>query len=183
MGNIRWIYPLFAMLLTSFSSKNIVNEVPVSTPIIVTHTVTVIMKKDLHQFMIDMARRESNNHYRVVNNKGKLGKYQFDRKTLHAIGFNVPDSVFLNDSLMQDSAMIALIKHNDRLLRPFWKYRGTYVNGIYITRSGLLAGAHLVGVGGVETFFDPSLGYRTEDSNGTSVEEYIELFANYNIRF
>jgi len=61
------------------------------------------------------------------------------------------------------------------------KYVGKTINGIRITQSGLLAGAHLVGPGGVKDFLQSNGKIDVKDKNGTPVSSYIKKFAGYNI--
>jgi hypothetical protein len=140
---------------------------------------------DLTDFMTKLAKIESDNDPRAVNRFGMMGKYQFSPRTLRLMGFKVSREEFLNNEELQDSALIAYMKENRRILsRIIRKYENTYVNGVYVTRSGILASAHLAGHGGVWAFFDPEKhSYATADANGTSVEMYMKKFANYHIGF
>jgi len=59
---------------------------------------------------------------------------------------------------------------------------GTTVNGVLITPSGLLAGAHLVGQGGVWCALGcSSCSSAAQDANGTKAEEYMQKFGGYEI--
>tara|TARA_R110000803_G_scaffold37781_4_gene81570 strand:- start:28783 stop:29373 length:591 start_codon:yes stop_codon:yes gene_type:complete len=138
--------------------------------------------KGHNTFLNDIGFRESSNNYKAVNQYGYLGKYQFGRKTLNAIGFKaVSNREFLSSPSIQEEAMIILLKKNKRTLRrEIKKYSGKTVNGIYITESGLLAAAHLGGAGNVRKFFRK--GKNFTDGNGTPITSYMELFANYKIK-
>lgn len=140
---------------------------------------------DLTDFMVKLAKIESDNDPRAVNRFGMMGKYQFSPRTLRLMGFKVSREEFLNNEELQDSALISYMKENRRILsRIIRKYENTYVNGVYVTRSGILASAHLTGHGGVWAFFDPEKhSYATADANGTSVAMYMKKFANYHIGF
>lgn len=140
---------------------------------------------DLDDFMVKLATIESDNDPRAVNRFGMMGKYQFSPRTLRLMGFKMTKEEFLNNEELQDSALVAYMKENRRILnRIIRKYENTYVNGVYVTRSGILASAHLTGHGGVWAFFDPeNHSYATADANGTSVEMYMKKFANYYIGF
>ncbi len=59
------------------------------------------------------------------------------------------------------------------------KFIGKIINGQLITPSGLLAGAHLVGVGGLKEYFNGN--YTKSDKSGTPVSKYIRQFAGYNV--
>ena len=132
-------------------------------------------------FLHAIGFRESTNNYKAVNQFGYLGKYQFGRKTLNAIGFKkVSNREFLSNPSIQEQAMLILLKRNKRTLRrEIKKYVGKTVNGVYITESGLLAAAHLAGAGNVRKFFRK--GYEFYDGNGTKMTSYMVKFANYNL--
>lgn len=80
----------------------------------------------------------------------------------------------------QDLAMKQLLKNNTAYLGDYIdKWVGKTKKGVKITKSGLLAGAHLLGPSNVKRFLDT--GYITRDANGTPITEYIEKFGGYNI--
>lgn len=134
-----------------------------------------------NKFLDDIGFRESSNNYKAVNQFGYLGKYQFGRNTLNAIGFeDVSNYEFLSQPNTQELAMATLLKKNKHTLRrEIKKYVGETVNGIYITESGILAAAHLGGAGNVKKFF--RRGYEFEDGNGTKMTSYMVRFADYNL--
>ena len=121
------------------------------------------------------------NNYKAVNQFGYLGKYQFGRKTLNAIGFkDISNYEFLSNPEIQEEAMLVLLQKNKHTLRrEIKKYVGETVNGIYITESGILAAAHLGGAGNVKKFFRK--GHEFEDGNGTKMTSYMVRFADYNL--
>ena len=137
--------------------------------------------KDHSKFLEDIGFRESSNNYHAVNQFGYLGKYQFGRKTLNALGYeNVSNREFLENHSIQEEAMYALLNHNRKVLRrQISKYVGETVAGIYITESGLLAAAHLAGPGNVRKFLRK--GYEFKDGNGTKMTSYMTLFSNYRL--
>ncbi len=139
--------------------------------------------KNHNQFLEDLGMRESSGNYKAVNQFGYLGKYQFGRKTLNALGFDkVSNREFLANSSIQEEAMFALLLHNKRILRrQIEKYHGQTINGIYITESGILAAAHLAGPGNVKKFFRK--GYEFHDGNGTKMTSYMIKFSNYKLEF
>lgn len=139
----------------------------------------------MRKFLDAMARSESNNISDTVNALGMMGKYQFSVSTLKRLGLNIDRETFLQNEALQDSAMMINLKYNFEHLYPIIRtYNRRWVNGVYVTTSGILAGAHLVGIGGVRTFFYPNLyRFRTVDANGTSVANYMMKFANYRISF
>jgi len=80
----------------------------------------------------------------------------------------------------QDMAMKQLLKNNLGYLGDYVdKWVGKTKNGIKITKSGLLAGAHLLGPSNVKKFLDN--GEVAEDANGTKITEYIKKFGGYSV--
>ena len=157
-----------------------VKEVSVITPKLEVKTEMPIVKNH-SKFLDDIGFRESSNNYKAVNQFGYLGKYQFGRNTLNAIGFDsISNYEFLSNPSIQEEAMLTLLKKNKHTLRrEIKKYVGQTINGIYITESGILAAAHLGGAGNVRKFFRK--GYEFEDGNGTKMTSYMVRFASYNL--
>ena len=155
--------------------------IEVMVPEIKVSKVEIPVVKNHSLFLQDIGFRESTNDYKAVNQFGYLGKYQFGRKTLNAIGFkNVSNREFLANPSIQEEAMLVLLKRNKRTLRrEIKKYVGETINGIYITESGILAAAHLGGAGNVRKFFRK--GHEFEDGNGTKMTSYMIRFSDYNL--
>lgn len=61
------------------------------------------------------------------------------------------------------------------------RFDGKWYQGIYITESGLLAGAHLVGSHGLRAWLEESSGVRIVDAKGTHVSEYVRMFSKYDL--
>ena len=142
-----------------------------------------VIVKDHSLFLEDIGMRESFGNYKAVNQFGYLGKYQFGRRTLDALGFEkVSNREFLSNASIQEEAMYALLTHNKKILRrQIEKYHGQTINGIFITESGILAAAHLAGPGNVKKFFRK--GYEFKDGNGTKMTSYMVLFSGYKLEF
>jgi len=140
-----------------------------------------LVVKNHDKFLEDLGFRESSGNYKAVNQFGYLGKYQFGRKTLNALGYeDVSNRVFLANPSIQEEAMYDLLIHNKKILRrQIEKYDGQTINGIYITESGILAAAHLAGPGNVKKFFRK--GYEFRDGNGTRMTSYMKKFSNYQL--
>lgn len=68
--------------------------------------------------------------------------------------------------------------------RSFNEYYGKIINGIEITESGAIAGAHLVGDGGLGSFLGISGfkgNYKEIDGNNIHISKYIEMFNHYDL--
>ncbi len=159
-------------------------------------------KGNYRQYFDTLSMKESSNRYHAINQKGYLGKYQMGEMALTQAGFykthnnkyhnhwkgnwshNITGkSDFLNDQKMQERAVRIYTSENWRLIKHYHldKFIGTIHNGIEITTSGLLAGAHLVGVGGLRKFLLE--GEDVTDGNNTPVSEYIIEMAGYHTPF
>lgn len=138
-------------------------------------------KGNLTKFLHAIGKMESGNRYDIVSEHNMFGRFQFSRTTLR--GYNVNEFEFLSNPALQDSIMIQYLKDNKKNLRKYIKqYANKWVNNIYITESGILAAAHLVGPGGVRTFFDPvNHNYLTVDANGATAGMYMKKFGNYKL--
>lgn len=137
---------------------------------------------ELEKFLSHMAERESDNTLHVVNRFGMMGKYQFDPSTVKMLGFKVTKKEFLSNAELQDSVMVANMRLNNQELNSIIKrYDGKVVKGIKITRSGILAAAHLAGPQNVMNFFQNTDWKGRTDANGTSIREYMKTFAGYKL--
>ena len=89
---------------------------------------------------------------------------------------------FLNCPEGQDYAIAAYHKVVCRYIRAYdlEQYIGKSYCGVKVTRSGLLAGCHLVGIGSMKKAL--ASGEPSYDGYGTPASEYLELFGGYNIR-
>lgn len=139
-------------------------------------------KYSFENYLEDIANRESSGNQYSINRYGMMGLYQFNPKTLSFLGYSKDN--YLNSIKMQNDAMISYLKFNKTILKPYIeKYNGKYYNGIYITESGILAGAHLTGAGGVIEFFEKKGKYKVYDGNNVHISEYIEEFSGYNLAY
>ena len=126
-----------------------------------------------------IAKRESQGQYKLVNTFGYMGKYQFGRSALRAIGIR-DFNKFLHDPALQEKAFEALCARNKYELKDeIARYDGKTVAGIKITESGILAAAHLGGAGSVKRFFKSNGTRYLRDGYGTSIRSYMRKFGGY----
>lgn len=131
-------------------------------------------------FLEAIGHRESSNRYDVVNGWGYMGKYQFGRKTLKNLGYDVTRKEFLNSPYLQEQAMLDLLNHNKKILNNYIEYwDGKKINGNVITESGILAAAHLAGPDNVKRFLKK--GEEFKDGNGTKLTSYLTEFSGYKL--
>src|SRR5690606_20634031 len=126
-----------------------------------------------------VAFKESRGNYRVINDFGYVGKYQFGIETLKLIGIYNVDQFLYNPEL-QEKAFMANAQRNKYVLRnDISRFEGKSISGILITESGILAAAHLAGPGSVKKFLR-SYGNETfSDAFGSSIRFYMKKFSGY----
>ncbi|NWE92847.1 type I secretion C-terminal target domain-containing protein [Pseudomonas reactans] len=149
------------------------------------------------EFYESLGQRESSGNYTAENSAGYKGKYQMGEAALIDTGYVLPDddpydnnysggwtgkggvnstSDFLNSPAAQEQAVRELSARNWETIKALGldAYIGTTVNGVLITKSGLIAGSHLVGVGKVKEFLESNGSSVPVDGNGVPVTEYID---------
>lgn len=155
-------------------------------------------------FLTAVGQIESGNNYSFVSWPGYLGRYQFGEEALKAVGFYNGDSTsaidftgswsataasygvtdkasFLSHPAAQDAAMslwtTKIVADLDTLgLR---QYDGHVINGVNLTTSGLIAGAHLVGVWSLQSYLQSGGAVDPVDPNGEPVSDYIRRFNDF----
>ena len=133
---------------------------------------------ETEMFLNAVGMRESSNRYDVVNGWGYMGKYQFGKRTLKNLGYDISKKEFLNSPHIQEMAMLDLLSHNKKILQSYInQYSGVIVDGTKITESGILAAAHLAGPGNVKRYFKK--GKQFKDGNGTKLTSYLTNFSGY----
>src|SRR3954452_16081982 len=149
---------------------------------------------------------ESNSNYGNLNETyGFAGAYQIIEDSLQRIGYykgaatpNKNDwtggwtgkdgissiSDFLSHPAVQDKAFMQLQQwvwttgFTDFNVKP---YIGQTINGVTVTESGLLAGAHLVGSPALLKYLSSHGASTPTDPYGTQVSKYIEMFNGYDV--
>lgn len=137
--------------------------------------------KNLSSFCFEMGRKESSGRYDIINRFGYIGKYQFGQHLLNFYQIN-DVKTFLNSPKLQEDLFKKSLSHNKFILKEdIETFRGKTINGITITESGILAAAHLSGVSSVKKFLKSNGNFTFEDGNGTSLEDYLAHFSNYDL--
>ena len=126
---------------------------------------------------------ESGSNYKKVNRFGYLGKYQFGKGTLKMYGVRNLSEYRLNPELKEKVFWMNVMRNKWILRREISWYSNRYLNGTYISESGIIAAAHLSGPGNVKKFLkshcNPELDKR--DANGTSISDYLNIFKDYDL--
>jgi len=154
-------------------------------------------KNGFREFAYLLGQRESNNDYEAKNSFGYLGAYQFGMARLCDLGLTerikegmsndcfkwkdgMSEEMFLNSPEVQDQLFF---RHCTDLAGTINKEFGNEIGkqkyGVLITLSGLIAGAHLLGLGGVRNFINK--GEVGKDGYNTSIKDYIQSFAGFNL--
>ena len=156
-----------------------------------THKVKSKVNNENKKFLNALAQRESTDDWRSVNQFGYIGKYQFGKQALEDLGLDdkIDSHKFkLNPAIFpihaQDKAMVALLKKNKEYLGDYIEnFEGKMIAGVKVTKSGLLAGSHLVGASAIKQFLDSNGRVIPKDGNDVPVTEYIKKFGGYNLTF
>lgn len=164
------------------------------------------MSYDYADFRHALALRESSGDYTLVNTLGFLGAYQFGEGALIDLGFVNDDGKWWDndfsggwtgkDGIHGRAAFLAspdAQDHAANLWFPLlWGYLeavgaeahvGEKIDGIRISPSGLIAGAHLLGAGAVRDWLASGGSLDLTDAYGTPIAEYIGMFSGYSLRF
>ena len=141
-------------------------------------------EQQLGLFLKRLSRRESAHKWKIINRFGYMGKYQFGNAALKDIGLGyITTKKFRKNRhifpiYLQDEAVKRLLDRNSEILKKHMKYVGCTIQGVRITKSGMLAAAHLAGAGNVKSFLEGDID-DFKDGNGTKLTQYLEEFANY----
>ena len=142
-------------------------------------------EKSHQEFLNDLATMESSGDYDIVKKEGDYwGRYQIGKIAREELGLSkISQKEFLSNHLLQDGLVTALIIKNKTYLTNYiGKYEGRTIGGIYITQSGMLAGAHLRGFSSVIKFLESNGEIDNKDGNGVPVSKYMKMFTNYNLQ-
>lgn len=145
-------------------------------------------EKEFNRFLDYLGFKESRNNWKVSNKYGFIGEWQMGKVTLRATGyghitykkFKKNPNIFPPDE--QEKAVRKLLKLNMRhVSRMLDEYEGKCVNGIPITKAGLLAACHLGGARSVRVYLSSGGKINRRDAFGTSVEKYLKDFSRFNL--
>lgn len=160
--------------------------------------------KNLIEFKFDLGAKESSGNYRAKNSLGYIGKYQMGEQALIDAGYyKKPSKNYNNDWSGQFTGKDGVYSENhfllnasaqenalDEYLKKQWgylkgynaqNYLGKKINGIEITQSGLLAGAHNHGQKDTGRYLSTNGAYIPIDANGVSIEDNLKRFAGYDV--
>jgi hypothetical protein len=185
MKNIRKI--LIITLLCLFYRQNAVCPQSVKLrPAIIVYAYIPFAPKygaiHIDAFRQKLGKMESGNDYNCKNTFGYFGKYQFGKQAMKHFGFTKSD---LSDTtkilgytltrgmLNQEILLSNMLAYHSKHLKIYFKYIGKIVNGVKITKNGILSSAQLLGDGGVRNFFR---GILDKDGYGVTAIKYFKAF-------
>ena len=142
---------------------------------------------EFSRFLTDLGYRESLNNWLSVNQIGCFGEWQFAESTLRFMGyrkitlkkFKANPDIFPRE--LQLEAMKGLIKLNLSYLRNYNHFIGDTIKGVVITKSGMIAASHLGGAGTLMKFLNSNGRINRKDVLGTSINDYMKKFSNYDL--
>ena len=139
------------------------------------------------RFINDLGRRESGNNWQCVNCIGCFGEWQFAESTVQFLGFkNVTLKKFKANPYifpreLQWKVLESLIKVNLVLMKDYEHFIGDTIKGVPITKSGMIAAAHLGGARSVKLFLTSDGRLDKKDILGTAVSNYMKRFGFYDL--
>jgi len=144
-------------------------------------------ESELLRFINDLGYSESGNNWLSINRIGCFGEWQFDESTLKYLGyrkitlqkFKTNPEIFPRD--LQLEVLKTLIKVNLLILMDYKHFIGDSINGVVITKSGMIAASHLGGAGSLEKFLDSNGRVNKKDVFGTSISYYLKKFSYYDL--
>lgn len=153
-------------------------------------------EKELTMFVEHLGYKESRNDWTIINTINCFGEWQFSHSTLKHLGYgHITPEAFKNDpnifprELQLEVLKILMSVNEMSLSQPVYKdvpvkyedFIGMEINGIPITKAGLLAGMHLGGLGGIKLFLLSNGRVDKKDAYGTKVSDYIKEFSIYHL--
>jgi hypothetical protein len=145
-------------------------------------------ESEFTRFIEDLGYRESANNWQSINLIGCFGEWQFDESTLQFLGYKTitlkrfkanPD-IFPRE--LQLKALKTLIRVNLTLLHDYVHFIGDSINGVVISKSGMIAASHLGGAGSLQKFLDSGGVINRKDILGTSISDYLRKFRYYDLK-
>jgi hypothetical protein len=187
------------IVITSLSSKTSSSKDKLS---ISSDTLIVEIPRLLDQtddYLFALGALESNNDYtarrfmkKEVNGESNiigsqyLGRHQLGNAVRVEIGASKLNSVdgynlILTDSLIQDIMIFRLLQYQiGQMEDHIIKYDKTRVGKWWVTKSGIIAMSHLLGVSNAKKFLDSNGKYIPHDGNNRPITDYLQL-NNFNI--
>lgn len=127
---------------------------------------------------------ESGGNFSAANSEGYNGRSQFGADRLadysRATGTaTITPEQFRSDPALQQAVEQWHFKDINKFIddHDLAQYEGQTIDGVEVTRSGMIAMAHLGGSGGMQRFLTSNGEYNPADSNGTHLSDYAATHA------
>lgn len=110
-----------------------------------------------------------------------IGMYQIGNSARTVLGLSNLNNesgyeLMLNDPTLQDMIAFRVLQTQISYMIPhIKKYENTKVGGWYVTSSGIIAMAHLLGHKNAQAFLDSNGKTITKDGNGRPITDYLQL--------
>ena len=154
-------------------------------------------KGNYYDFRDALGSRESTDSYSAASGS-YIGRYQLGKSALIDIGFMDSEGnwtekageyginsiqSFYDNPEVQDMAFDMYVDVQKSYIEHFEldQYIGQEMNGVTITESGLIAAAHLIGIGGLRSALVKRDLMSEKDDNGTTAKEYMDTFGGYDL--
>ena len=151
------------------------------------HELFLFELNEFNRFLDDIAKRESGGNWKIYNKFGYIGLYQFGRAALIDVGYN---EITFN-KFISNPYIFPITKQNLVMVKYLHKNKTQHLNhiidmvtnkdivlrGVKVTRSGVLAGAHIGGVRGVRNLMLYDID--KADAFGTRISDYVIEFSGY----
>ena len=144
-------------------------------------------ESEFSRFISDLGHSESGNNWLSVNQIGCFGEWQFEESTLKYLGyrtitlkkFKTDPEIFPRE--LQMRVLRTLIRVNSMHLHKYEHFIGNSINGVVITKSGMIAASHLGGAGSLQKFLKSNGSINRKDVLGTSILDYLKKFRYYDL--
>jgi hypothetical protein len=147
----------------------------------------VMYEREFNRFINHLGFKESSNDWMSINSIGCIGEYQFAYITLKHLGYgHITPKLFKQDPNifpldLQQKVLKELINVNSIGLTQYNEYIGVTINGIVISKAGLIAASHLGGIGSVRLYLTSYGVIDKHDKYGTRISDYIREFSLYSL--
>jgi hypothetical protein len=192
------IFILISKLVISQDSLTInYNNVPNQNYYQLTELLPNAKNNNFWEFLFDLAIIESNGNWLAINGQyiglwqmGKLSRIEsiyygnnyFNDYTLYNFTKNdfIKNPYIFNMKIQKKYICYYIISIQNIMSDYILKYNNKIINNIKITKSGIIASSHLVGVNNVKKYLDSNGKFIPTDGNNVSLERYMILFNDYN---
>lgn len=185
------LFSIALVMAENYEPTRFVNRIqklePKTIEKIPTQCKLTIIDMSMNAFLEELAFKESSGNWKSVNKYGYIGLYQFGKSALKDAGYRhiKTDDFIENPNIFppkeQQKAIKRLMAKNLHYLRRYIRYDRTFVGGVYVTISGMLAASHLVGNRSVRQFLKSNGKNDKCDANGVKCSDYMKHFSGYYI--